>query len=57
MAGTASMGRKNSGVNHIPCRRCGSRSYHKKKGECSSCNYGKSPRRRSYTWNKKPTST
>jgi large subunit ribosomal protein L37e len=53
MAGTASMGSKNSGINHIPCRRCGNRSYHKKKGECSSCAYGKSARKRVFSWNKK----
>jgi len=50
---TSSMGQRNSGVNHIPCRRCGKRSYHKVKGECSSCGFGVSPRLRSYAWNKK----
>ncbi len=39
--GTPSMGKKSSGKLHIKCRRCGSMSYHMKRGECSSCNYGK----------------
>ncbi|MFA6089562.1 MAG: 50S ribosomal protein L37e [Candidatus Woesearchaeota archaeon] len=42
--GTPSFGRKSGKQNHIHCRRCGSRSYHKKKRVCSACGYGKSAR-------------
>ncbi len=51
--GTAAMGSKNSGVNHIICRRCGNRSYHKSHNVCSSCGYGKSAKLRTYSWLKK----
>lgn len=44
--GTASFGKKSGKHNHIHCRRCGSRSYHKKTGICSSCGYGKSAKLR-----------
>ena len=37
---------------HIPCRRCGKRSYHVRKGVCASCGYGKTATIRSYNWAK-----
>ena len=51
--GTASMGKKSGKRNNIRCRRCGKTSYHKVKGECSSCGYGKTAKKRSYAWQKK----
>jgi large subunit ribosomal protein L37e len=51
--GTPSMGRKSGKKTHIACRRCGNRTYHVKNKVCSSCNYGKSAKKRSYTWKKK----
>ncbi len=48
--GTPSQGKKSSGKLHIMCRRCGSRSYHMKRGECASCGFGKGPRLRKYSW-------
>lgn len=50
--GTPSMGKKSKGKLHIMCRRCGSRSYHMKKGECSACGYGRSARLKRYNWNR-----
>ncbi len=37
---------------HVKCRRCGNKSYHVKKGVCSSCGFGKSKKRRDYNWSK-----
>jgi len=51
--GTASMGKHSSGSSHIMCRRCGSHSYHKKKGVCAKCGYGNSAKTRTYSWQKK----
>ena len=51
--GTASMGKKAGKRSGIRCRRCGRPSYHKVKGVCSSCGYGKSRKLRSYAWQKK----
>lgn len=51
--GTASHGKKSGKKTHIYCRRCGKRTYHKRKKACSSCGYGKSKRLRSYTWQTK----
>ncbi|MBS3128717.1 50S ribosomal protein L37e [Candidatus Woesearchaeota archaeon] len=51
--GTSSHGKKTGKKTHIPCRRCGGYSYHCRNGVCSSCGYGKSPRLRSYAWQKK----
>jgi large subunit ribosomal protein L37e len=50
--GTASQGKKSGSKLHIACRRCGSKSYHMKRKECSSCGYGKSSKMRSYAWQK-----
>jgi large subunit ribosomal protein L37e len=48
-AGTPSQGKKNT-TTHTKCRRCGEKSYHTKKKVCSSCGFGKSAKRRSYSW-------
>ncbi|MFP4112644.1 MAG: 50S ribosomal protein L37e [Candidatus Woesearchaeota archaeon] len=50
--GTAAHGKKSGKVSHINCRRCGKKTYHISKKECSSCGYGKSPKLRSYKWQK-----
>ncbi|MBW3019047.1 50S ribosomal protein L37e [Candidatus Woesearchaeota archaeon] len=44
--GTGSQGRKGQGRSHIVCRRCGNRSYHKSRGICASCGYGKTAKKR-----------
>jgi len=46
MKGTASKGKKSGKQNHLYCRRCGHRAYHKKKKVCSHCGYGRSARLR-----------
>ena len=51
-AGTPSQGKKNKTV-HVRCRRCGNKSYHKKKKVCASCGFGKTAKRRSYEWQSK----
>ncbi len=51
--GTPSMGKKSKGKLHITCRRCGKKSFHMKRGVCSSCGYGASSKLRSYNWSKK----
>jgi large subunit ribosomal protein L37e len=53
--GTASMGKKSGKKTHIPCRRCGDRSFHVKNKVCSSCGFGKSTKLTSYNWKKKRT--
>ncbi len=50
--GTAAQGKKNK-TTHVKCRRCGEKSYHSRKGVCSSCGFGKSSSRRSYAWQSK----
>ena len=50
--GTPSFGKK-IGVKHIRCRRCGSVSYHVKKGRCASCGFGETATMRKYRWQKK----
>uniref|UniRef100_A0A7C3EZ83 Ribosomal protein L37e n=1 Tax=Candidatus Methanomethylicus mesodigestus TaxID=1867258 RepID=A0A7C3EZ83_9CREN len=44
MKGTTSFGKRNRGITHIPCRRCGKKSYNVRKKFCSACGYGKTPR-------------
>jgi len=44
--GTPTQGKMSTGKLHIICRRCGSKSYHMKRGVCSSCGYGRSKRLR-----------
>ncbi len=50
--GTPSFGKK-VGVKHIRCRRCGSVSFHVKKGICASCGFGKTATKRKFNWQKK----
>ena len=47
--GTSAQGKKNT-TTHVKCRRCGKKSYHVKTGECASCGFGKSAKRREYAW-------
>jgi len=49
--GTGSFGKRRNKT-HTLCRRCGSRSLHIQKGDCSSCGYP-SARIRKYNWSKK----
>jgi len=51
--GTPSMGKKSGKKTHFPCKRCGKKSYHKKKRKCSSCGYGETATKRKFNWNKK----
>jgi len=51
-AGTPSQGKKNA-TTHVKCRRCGEKSYHRKKKVCSSCGFGTSKKRREYAWQSK----
>ena len=51
--GTAAFGRHSGKTNHTMCRRCGNHSYHKRKGICASCGFGKTKRLRRYAWNVK----
>ena len=48
--GTPSMGKKGKKKLHLSCRRCGEKSYHMKRGVCSSCGYGKSAKLKKYSW-------
>jgi len=50
--GTSAQGKKNI-TTHVKCRRCGEKSYHSKKKECSNCGFGKSAKRRDYAWQDK----
>mmetsp|Transcript_97 Transcript_97/g.99 ORF Transcript_97/g.99 Transcript_97/m.99 type:complete len:93 (-) Transcript_97:179-457(-) len=49
--GTGSFGKRRN-KSHTLCNRCGRRSLHIQKGECSSCGYP-SARIRKYNWSKK----
>mmetsp|Transcript_38572 Transcript_38572/g.73875 ORF Transcript_38572/g.73875 Transcript_38572/m.73875 type:complete len:98 (+) Transcript_38572:82-375(+) len=49
--GTGSFGKRRNKT-HTLCRRCGRRSLHLQKGECSSCGYP-SARIRKYNWSTK----
>lgn len=51
MKGTPSQGRKNKGVSHMTCSRCGKHAFHKKKSVCSSCGFGKSSKIRANAGN------
>jgi large subunit ribosomal protein L37e len=44
--GTTSYGRRNRGITHVSCRRCGEHSYNVRKKFCSSCGYGKTAKMR-----------
>ena len=50
--GTTAQGKKHK-TTHVKCRRCGEKSYHSRKGVCSSCGFGRSAKRRSYAWQSK----
>ncbi len=50
--GTASFGKRNKSL-HIRCRRCGRKSFHKKKRYCAACGFGRSKRLRRYSWQNK----
>ena len=50
--GTAAQGQKGKAKLHYRCRRCGHSSYHKKRGICSNCGYGKTSKIRKYSWQK-----
>ncbi|HID72181.1 MAG TPA: 50S ribosomal protein L37e [Thermoplasmata archaeon] len=49
--GTPSFGKRNKKT-HILCRRCGKHSYHARKRYCASCGFGRSAKRRRYSWAK-----
>jgi len=55
--GTASMGKRGRKRVHVRCRRCGRVSFHKRKGYCAACGFGRSAKLRGYRWiNKKKSS-
>lgn len=51
--GTASLGKMGKRTVHIRCRRCGRHSYHKRKGYCAQCGFGRTRKLRNYTWAKR----
>ncbi len=51
--GTASLGKMGRRSVHIRCRRCGQRAYHKQKGYCAACGYGRTAKLRHYSWAKR----
>lgn len=50
--GKASFGKKNKKT-HKVCRRCGNHSMHVTTGVCASCGFGRSSKRKSYSWQTK----
>lgn len=38
---------------HTACRRCGKHSFHRSKKVCSHCGFGKGPKLKTYTWQRK----
>jgi len=48
--GTPSKGKKNKTATHTICRRCGKHSYHRKKGYCASCGFGRTAKLRQPSW-------
>ncbi|MDI6888490.1 MAG: 50S ribosomal protein L37e [Methanocellales archaeon] len=50
--GTPSMGKRQKRT-HIKCRRCGNVSYNINKKQCASCGFGKTSKRRKYSWMRK----
>jgi large subunit ribosomal protein L37e len=55
--GTSSLGKKGRKTIHIKCRRCGRVSFHRRKGVCAACGFGRSRKIRSHSWlNKKKSS-
>ncbi len=51
--GTASMGKRGRKIVHVKCRRCGKVSFHKRKGYCAHCGFGRSKKIRKYNWLRK----
>ncbi len=51
--GTASMGKRGRKIVHVKCRRCGKVAFHKRKGYCAHCGFGRSKKIRKYNWLKK----
>ncbi len=51
--GTTSFGKKGKKSVHIRCRRCGRHSYHKRRGYCAQCGFGRTARLRNYAWAKR----
>jgi large subunit ribosomal protein L37e len=47
------MGMKSGKKTHIICRRCGKHTMHARHKVCSSCGFGNSAKRRSYSWQSK----
>jgi len=47
------MGKRGRKRVHIKCRRCGRVSFHRRKSYCASCGFGRSERRRGYSWVRK----
>lgn len=47
--GTTSFG-KHQKRTHVLCRRCGKKSFHIRKRECSACGFGESPKIKRYEW-------
>jgi len=50
--GTASQGKKSGKTNMVFCRRCGKKTFHKRKKKCSGCGYGATKKMRTYKWKK-----
>lgn len=48
--GTPSKGKKNKAASHKTCRRCGRHSYHRRKGFCAYCGFGKTAKLRQPNW-------
>ncbi len=38
---------------HVKCRRCGNKSFHKSKGKCASCGFGKTSKREDFKGKKR----
>ncbi|MBS3051800.1 MAG: 50S ribosomal protein L37e [Candidatus Aenigmarchaeota archaeon] len=50
--GTPSQGKRQKRT-HVLCRRCGKKSYHYRKKQCSACGYGETPKIKRYAWQTK----
>lgn len=50
--GTPSFGKHNKKASHQMCRRCGKRSMNRQKKQCASCGFGKTAKRRTFSWHK-----
>ncbi|HKZ60229.1 MAG TPA: 50S ribosomal protein L37e [Candidatus Thermoplasmatota archaeon] len=49
--GTPAKGKRQKPT-HMPCRRCGRRSYHKQRRVCAACGFGQTAKLRHYKWSK-----